>query len=231
MKAQHVRPRAQQRPIARRRSTYDQSLARTSDRAAHATRRRSKGKTEEREHGSRVFWLMVLAGGVLTTGFLLGLRSQIAARQLNQAEERLKDEFDRYASQRKFLSLEQQRALSPRESERAVKEAGLAQLKFDKQSALAALPVRFDAAKNATANKIAARPATGKAPAVIGSKEQPAAKDAKKAKAASKQNVVKTSPGKGSPARNALNKPAKTQTEKSSKTKKERNAPKTAGRR
>src|SRR5262249_38737521 len=93
---------------------------------------------------SRVYWLMVLFGALLTAGFLLGLRSQINAHQLNRAEEKLRDELDRYASQEKFLNLDQKRALSPRESERFVKEAGLLQVKLDEKNALAQLPAKLD---------------------------------------------------------------------------------------
>jgi hypothetical protein len=115
MKAQHIRPRVQNGPITRRRAPRAASNA---------------PGAEKRPSDSRVFWLMALAGSVLTVGFLLGLRSQIAAHQLNQAEEKLKNQLDRYASQEKFLALEQQRARSPRESERARKESGLEQLKL-----------------------------------------------------------------------------------------------------
>src|SRR5262249_27515820 len=129
--------------------------------------RHRRSITPARENDSRVFWLMLLFGALLTTGFLLGLRSQINAHQLNRAEEKLRDELDRYASQQKFLDLDQKRALSPRESERSVKEDGLIQSGLDEKNALAQLPIKsnlpLDPSKNSNSLPVmvAARGAKG----------------------------------------------------------------------
>lgn len=99
-------------------------------------RRRSKGR------GSRVMWLMILIGMMLTAGFVFALRSQINAYKIAQAEEQLKMKLDEYASQQKFLALDQQRALSAGESERAGRRNGLDHLKLDKEPAQSIASVR-----------------------------------------------------------------------------------------
>lgn len=116
--------------------------------SARAPRRRASGRHREAapEHGSRVLWVMMALGGLLTVGFVLGVRSQITAHQINQAEERLRTELDRAATQQKFLAIEQERALSPGESARAGKEAGLLQMKFNEAGGrIHALPARLAA--------------------------------------------------------------------------------------
>ena len=164
MKAQHIRPKVQNGPIARRGSSREASIARAAKRSKTSAKT-SKSSAGVREPDSRVFWMMVSIGIVLTSGFLLGLRSQINAHQLNRAEEKLKDELDRYVSQQKYLSLQQQRARSPRESERAVKEAGLLQLKLDQRNALpvsSAKPANSTGMNKLKAGAVTARTSTGK---------------------------------------------------------------------
>jgi hypothetical protein len=90
--------------------------------------RRSEGR------GGRVMWLMILTGVALTAGFVFALRSQINAYRIAQAEEKLKMKLEEYASQQQFLTLDQKRALSASESERAGKRNGLDQLKLDSGS-------------------------------------------------------------------------------------------------
>ena len=85
--------------------------------------------------GARVIWLMILIGMALTAGFVFALRSQINAYRIAQAEEQLKMKLDEYASQQKFLTLDQQRALSAGESERAGRRNGLVHLELDKEAA------------------------------------------------------------------------------------------------
>jgi len=75
--------------------------------------------------------MMILVGMALAAGFVFALRSQINAHEISKAEEKLKMKLDEYASQQKFLSLEQQRALSAGESDRAGRLNGLNQLRLD----------------------------------------------------------------------------------------------------
>jgi hypothetical protein len=161
MKTQHIRPKVHNGPIARRAAPRQPA-------AKSAARSRQAAEAPARRSDSRVFWIMVLVGALLTAGFVLGLRSQINAHQLNQAEEKLKDELDRQMTHEKFLSVEQQRARSPREIERVRKEAGLSQLKFDQRNALPVLPAQSPAspttAKPGGALKaaVALKPSAGK---------------------------------------------------------------------
>lgn len=83
--------------------------------------------------GARVLWTMILIGMALATGFVFALRSQINAYRIAQAEEQLKMKLDQYASQQPFLTLDQQRALSADEIERAGKRNGLDHLKLDRE--------------------------------------------------------------------------------------------------
>src|SRR5215471_13474159 len=89
-------------------------------------RRRGEGR------GARVMWMMILIGVALAAGFVFALRSQINAYRIAQAEEQLKTKLDQYASQQEFLALDQQRALSAGESERAGRLNGLDHLKLDR---------------------------------------------------------------------------------------------------
>jgi len=79
-------------------------------------------------------WMMILIGVALAAGFVFALRSQINAYRIAQAEEQLKTQLDGYASQRNFLTLDQQCALSAGESERAGKRNGLDHLKLDRDA-------------------------------------------------------------------------------------------------
>jgi hypothetical protein len=90
-------------------------------------RRRREGR------GARVMWMMILIGVALAAGFVFALRSQINTYRIAQAEEQLKVKLDEYASQQKFLTRDQQRALSAGEIERAGKRNGLDHLKLDRE--------------------------------------------------------------------------------------------------
>ncbi len=93
---------------------------------------RARGARRSEGRGSRVMWLMILIGMILTAGFVFALRSQINAYKIAQAEEQLKMKLDEYAGQQKFLTLDQQRALSAGESERMGRRNGLDHLKLDR---------------------------------------------------------------------------------------------------
>ncbi len=95
------------------------------------TGRMGKGGQAGHGRGSRVIWMMLLTSAALSAGFVFALRSQINAYKLGQAEERLKMKLDEYASQQKFLALDQQRAINTGESDRAGRRNGLDQLKLD----------------------------------------------------------------------------------------------------
>jgi len=77
-------------------------------------------------------WLMILIGVALAAGFVFALRSQINAYRIAQAEEQLKMKLDEYSSQQEFLKLDQGRALSAGESERAARWNGLGNLRLDR---------------------------------------------------------------------------------------------------
>jgi hypothetical protein len=84
--------------------------------------------------GSKVMWMLILIGVALAAGFVFALRSQINAYRIAQAEEQLKTQLDGYASQQNFLTLDQQRALSAGESDRAGRRNGLDHLKLDRDA-------------------------------------------------------------------------------------------------
>ncbi len=133
MKAQNHRQRVQNGPVARRAPA----------RRAASSSKGSKGSREAApESGSRVLWIMMAVGGMLTIGFLLGVRAQIETHQINQAEERLRTELERAATQQKYLSIEQERALSPMETTRVGREAGLQQMSLSDGGQINALPSR-----------------------------------------------------------------------------------------
>jgi hypothetical protein len=78
-------------------------------------------------------WMMILIGVGLAAGFVFALRSQINTYRIAQAEEQLKVKLDEYTSQQKFLTRDQQRALSAGEVERAGKRNGLDHLKLERE--------------------------------------------------------------------------------------------------
>jgi hypothetical protein len=95
---------------------------------------RAGDKRQGEGRGARVMWLMILSGVALATGFVFALRSQINAYRIAQAEEQLKTKLDEYSRQQKFLALDQQRALSASESERAGRWNGLEQIRLDRET-------------------------------------------------------------------------------------------------
>lgn len=144
MKAQHSHPRVRSGSIAKRRTP---PIAREAARPSLARRRRRA----EQEQGTSVLWLLMMIGGVVAAGFIFALRSQHTVHQLDQAEAQLRNDLERIATYQRHLALEQQRALSVRESEQMAKQSGLIQPK---------LPASHGAPRPATAATIAAKPAT-----------------------------------------------------------------------
>jgi hypothetical protein len=137
MRRQRYQPGIQNGPVAKRRggsrntatsksfASVKSSSRRQPYHASYRPRRRDEGR------GAGVMWMMIMVGMALAAGFVFALRSQINAHQIAKAEETLKMKLDEYASQQKFLSLEQQRALSAGESDRAGRLNGLNQLRLD----------------------------------------------------------------------------------------------------
>jgi hypothetical protein len=106
-----------------------------SRRVSNSARSRAGGGRRSGGRDARVIWLMILIGMALTVGFVFALRSQINAYKIAQAEEQLKMKLEEYAGKQKFLTLDQQRAFSAGESERAGRRNGLVHLKLDKEEA------------------------------------------------------------------------------------------------
>jgi hypothetical protein len=127
MRAQTYRPRIQNGPVAKRRTrAVAEKAAERSGRSRRSSRNKRR-QSSERQQGSRVLWMLIFIGALVAAGFIFALRSQISAHQLGQAEAQLKTELEEIANRQRYEILEQQRALSPREAERAAKEAGLIQ--------------------------------------------------------------------------------------------------------
>jgi hypothetical protein len=79
-------------------------------------------------------WLMILTGMALAAGFVFALRSQFNAYRIAQAEEQLKVKLDEYTRRRQFLTLDQQRAQSAGEIDRAGRWNGLEPLKLGRDA-------------------------------------------------------------------------------------------------
>jgi len=147
MKSQRYQPGIQNGPVAKRRTRSKitaTSKARglrvgakkpssrpLSNRAINRLSSRPSRRRQSEGKGSSVMWMMILIGGALSAVFIYSLRSQIDTYKIAQAEERLKMKLDEYASQQKFLALDQQRALNANESDRAARRNGLDQLKLN----------------------------------------------------------------------------------------------------
>jgi hypothetical protein len=131
MRAQTYRPRIQNGTVSKRnKSTIDSKASGrrgTSRHSSQPARRAGRRQKNRREEGSNLFLTLVIVGALVATGFVFALRSQINARELGQAEQRLRSELDEIADQQRYDVLEQQRTMSLRESERAAQQAGLIQ--------------------------------------------------------------------------------------------------------
>jgi hypothetical protein len=144
MRAQTYRPKIQNGTISKRKKRTIDSKAsgrrgtsRNSSQPASRPRGRRKNRREE---GSNLFLTLVVVGALVATGFVFALRSQINARELGQAEQRLRNELDEIADQQRYDVLEQQRTMSLRESDRAAQQAGLIQPSLTQPKALIARP-------------------------------------------------------------------------------------------
>jgi hypothetical protein len=136
MRAQTYRPRIQNGPITKRSKRTASSKA--SERRAPARRAPNRGRRsyKRRQHeGSNLFLTLIFIGAFVAAGFVFALRSQISARQLGQAETKLKSELDDIANRQRYVVLEQQRAMSLNESDRAAQQAGLIQPRFNQPKA------------------------------------------------------------------------------------------------
>lgn len=129
MKVQTYRPRIQNGHIAKRRGRAVAPKVKVSDRSSPSRRSSSPRRrgSKDRQRGSNILWILMFIGAFVAAGFIFALRSQINVHQLGQAEAQLKAELDEMANRQRYEVLEQQRALSPRESDRAAKQAGLIQ--------------------------------------------------------------------------------------------------------
>ena len=113
--------RIQNGPVTKRRTR--KSVAKVSERGG-----RSRKKKDQRgRQGSNIFWMLMLTGAFVAAGFVFALRSQINVHQIGQAEAQLREELEEIASRQRFEILEQQRALSPSESDRKARASGLIQ--------------------------------------------------------------------------------------------------------
>jgi hypothetical protein len=136
MRAQTYRPRIQNGTITKRPKRTVSSKA--SERRASARRAPNRGRRSHkrsRQEGSNLFMTLVFIGALVAAGFVFALRSQINARQLGQAEMRLRSELDDIANRQRYEVLEQQRAMSLSESDRAAQQAGLIQPSFNQHKA------------------------------------------------------------------------------------------------
>jgi hypothetical protein len=136
MRAQTYRPRVQNGTITKRSKRTVSSKA--SERRASARRTPNRGRRSRkrsRHEGSNLFMTLVFIGALVAAGFVFALRSQINARQLGQAEMRLRSELDDIANRQRYEVLDQQRAMSLRESDRAAQQAGLIQPRFNQPKA------------------------------------------------------------------------------------------------
>jgi hypothetical protein len=138
MRARTYRPKVQNGTITKR--SMRTVSAQASERRASARRapnRERRSSRRSRQEGSNLFMTLVLIGALVAAGFVFALRSQINARQVGQAEMRLRSELDDIANRQRYEILEQQRAMSLRESERAAQRAGLIQPRFNQPKASA----------------------------------------------------------------------------------------------
>ncbi|MBK9314725.1 MAG: hypothetical protein IPM55_10870 [Acidobacteria bacterium] len=133
MTTRTIRPKVQNGPVVRRSARPVEKKSAPRKNGANVTRRmvsaRGAGSRQKRSStgGSRVYWLLVVAAAVLTSGFIFTLQSKISIHKLGQMESKLKDELDEIANRQRYEILEQQRAINPQQSDSAARQAGLIQ--------------------------------------------------------------------------------------------------------
>ncbi len=148
MRVQQRSPRFQNGPVAKRQIRSKASAVSKAFGVSKGASRRSRSSSNRgsnraashhqygAQRGSKIMWMMVIIGTILAAGFIFALRSHINTHKLGQAEEELRARLDEYADHQKYLMVDQQRALSAAESERASKQAGLSQLKLNQPDEL-----------------------------------------------------------------------------------------------
>lgn len=157
MRAQTYRPRIQNGTVAKRRNRT--VVTKIAGRRSSSRRSSSRRQKKERQREPNVLLILMLIGAFVAAGFVLALRSQINSRHLGQAEAQLRGELDEIANRQRYEILEQQRALSPRESDRAARQAGLIQPRFNRpetkieQPASRPQPVQMSRAKKESNNQ------------------------------------------------------------------------------
>lgn len=175
MKAQHSHPRVRPAAIVKRRTP---PITKVAARTAPVRRPRPRRRRAEQEQGTSVLWLLMIIGGIVATGFIFALRSQHTVHQLDQAEAQLRADLDRISEYQRHLALEQQRALSVRESEQMAKQSGLIQPKLPVTD-VAPRPTKPAVSAPVTAKPTPARVAAKPALATITAKPTPAKLQAK----------------------------------------------------
>jgi hypothetical protein len=80
-----------------------------------------------------VFGLLAAVGMTLALMFVAALNWQRNALQVGQTEVELRSALDQTTDERRQLQVEQQRALSPRETDLRSRQAGLAPIKLDER--------------------------------------------------------------------------------------------------
>lgn len=147
MRVQQRSPRVQNGPVAKRQTRskaaavskafgIQKGASRSSRSSSSRGSNRAASHQYRAQRGSKVMWMMIITGTILAAGFIFALRSHINTYKLGQAEEELRARLDEYAAHQKYLMVDQQRALSATESERASKQAGLSQLKLNQPDEL-----------------------------------------------------------------------------------------------
>jgi len=96
--------------------------------------KRNDNQRKEQNRGSNILWMLMGAGALVAAGFVFALRSQATVFRVNEAETQLKAELEELANDQRHEILRQQRALSAQESDRAAKQAGLAQPRLSQSS-------------------------------------------------------------------------------------------------
>ncbi len=204
MRVQQHSPRVQNGPVAKRQIRSKASavskafgVSKSPSRGSRSSSNRGSNRRSNRamshhqyraQRGSKIMWMMVIAGTILAAGFIFALRSQINTYKLGQAEEELRARLDEYAAHQKYLMVDQQRALSATESERASKQAGLIPLKLNQPDEMRnSAPASASAVKKPSMTQKASSPGR-----LIQAKErrQPAGQAAKTKRGADKERQI-----------------------------------------
>ena len=150
------RPCINNSPIAKRRNSDLSPLRAKSARGNPTKTARRRRVSAHVSQGAHILGIVTAAATVIAAIFIFALHSQTAAQRLGRDEVDLRSALDQTAAERRYLVVEQGRALNPQAGEQRSRAAGLEPMKFEARSPYA--PPKSEAAPKTDLSRVPAKP-------------------------------------------------------------------------